>query len=240
MKHFIFSIVLSLTSFLPSAISSGTPASEKNYVAQAKYEGWSKEELTLANTAGDKKYLTPEERDLVLYTNLARMNGEKFFNTFFQDFVEAHNKQMAQYSNYNSLKISRTDKYYKSLEKDLKNAKDLPILWPDEALSWVARQHAKDMNKYNYAEHRSRDGRTPQDRISQMYPKRSMGENLAFGFATGLGNVCMLLLDKGVSDLGHRKMILDTSYDINYVGVSIQPHKGYRYCAVMDFVALPR
>lgn len=202
--------------------------------------GWSREEIALANTAGNAKYLSAEERDFILYTNLARMDAKKFFNTFFQDFVEAHNKQMEQYSNYNELRISRTDKYYKSLEKDVKNEKSRPVLWPDEALSWVARQHAKDMNRYNYAEHRSRDGRTAKDRISQMYPRRSMGENLSFGFATGLGNACMLLLDKNVPDLGHRKLMLDTSYDLNFVGVSIQPHKGYKYSAVMDFVSLPR
>jgi hypothetical protein len=240
MKHFIVSIVFSLTSFLPSVSSSSIPAGDKNYAELPNRESWSKEELRLANTAGDKKYLTPEERDFIMYTNLIRMDGKKFFNTFFQDFVDAHNKRMTQYANYNSLKISRTDKYYKSLEKDLEDIKDLPVFWPDEALSWVARQHAKDMNKYNYAEHKSRDGRSAKDRISQMYPRRAMGENLSFGFATGLGNACMLLLDKGVSNLGHRKLILDTSYELNFVGVSIQPHKGYRYCAVMDFVSLPK
>jgi len=203
-------------------------------------QSWSKEELSMANTAGDKKYLTAEERDFILYTNLIRMDAAKFFNTYFQDFVESHNRQMQQYSNYNTLKISRTDKYYKSLEKDVEDSKALPVFWPDEALSWVARQHAKEMNKYNYAEHTSRDGRTAKDRIRQMYPKRPIGENLAFGFATGLGNACMLLLDKGVPDLGHRKLLLDTSLDLNFIGVSIQPHKGYRYCAAMDLVSLPR
>ncbi|MEJ2881779.1 CAP domain-containing protein [Pedobacter sp. GR22-6] len=200
---------------------------------------WSKEELTMANTAKTAAYLTGEEKDMVMYMNLARMNGEKFFLTFFQDFVESHNKQMSAYSNYNSLRIERSSSYYRSLEKDLQNVKDLPMLYPDEAMSWVARQHAKDMNKYNYAEHTARDGRTVKDRITAMYPKKACGENLAFGFSSGLGNICMLLLDKGVPNLGHRKIIIDTSYKFNYIGVSIQPHKSYKYCSVTDFVALP-
>ncbi|HKG04920.1 MAG TPA: CAP domain-containing protein [Pedobacter sp.] len=215
-----------------SAFFTGAPLKTEN--------GWSKEELTLANTAGNAKYLSAEEKDFILYTNLVRMDAEKFFNTYFQDFIEIHNRQMQQYSNYSSLKISRSEKAYKSLEKDVKGKKNLPVFWPDEAMSWVARQHGKDMNKYNYAEHKSRDGRTAKDRISQMYPRRAMGENLSFGFATGLGNACMLLLDKNVPDLGHRKLMLDTDYEFNFVGVSIQSHKGYRYCAVMDFVSLPR
>lgn len=200
---------------------------------------WTKEELKSANTAGNASYLTGEEKDIVIYMNLVRMDGEKFFNTFLQDFIDDHNKKMKQYSNYERLKISRNDSYYRSLERDLKNIKLLPVFWPDEALSWVAQQHANDMNKKNYAAHNSKDGRTATQRIAKMYPKKSSGENLSFGISSGLGNVCMLLIDKGVPDLGHRKMILNTSYLLNTVGVSIQPHKTYRYCAVIDFVALP-
>lgn len=202
--------------------------------------GWSKEELKMANTAGNSNYLSGEEKDLVIYMNLARMDGEKFFNTYFQDFVDAYNKKAIKYSNYDELKITRNNKYYRSLEKQIKEVKNLPMLWPDEALSIVARQHARDMNRNNFSGHRSSDGRSVKDRISEVYPKRSNGENLAFGFSSGLDNTCMLLLDKDVPDLGHRKMILNDSYGLNYVGVSIQPHKKYRYCAVIDFVALPR
>ena len=201
--------------------------------------GWTKEELRMANTAGNADYLTGEEKDMIIYMNLARMDGERFFNTFLQDFIEVHNEQMKQYSNYEKVKIDRNDRYYKSLKNDLKNVKLLPVFWPDEALSQVAKQHARDLGRNNFAKHNSSDGRTPVQRIGKIYPKRSSGENLAFGFSSGLGNVCLLLIDKGVPDLGHRKLILNTSLQLNTVGVSIQPHKTYRYCAVIDFVALP-
>ncbi|MFP5081083.1 CAP domain-containing protein [Pedobacter sp. JCM 36344] len=201
---------------------------------------WTKEELRAANTAEDEKYLTGEEKDMVIYMNLARMDGEKFFNTYFQNYMEQHNRQMIKYSNYKELKISKSDKYYRSLETDLKNVKGMSALWPDEAMSWVAEQHAKDMNKNNYATHNSLDGRTVKDRIGKMYPRKACGENLAFGYASGLANICMLLLDRGVPNLGHRKIILRDDYKFNYIGISIQPHKGYKYCSVTDFVALPR
>jgi hypothetical protein len=200
---------------------------------------WTKAELRAANTAGNANYLTGEEKDIILYMNLARMDGERFFDTFLQDFIDEHNEKMKQYSNYERLKISRSSSYYRSLRDDLKNIRLLPVFYPDEALSWVAKQHARDLNRNNYAAHNSTDGRMPKDRIAKIYPKKSSGENLAFGFSTGLGNICMLLIDKGVPDLGHRKMILNTSYQLNTVGVSIQPHKTYLHCAVMDFVSLP-
>lgn len=223
-------ILFTLKTFLPSV---------NNQKLQDEYS-WSKEELRMANTAGDVNYLNGEEKDMVIYMNLVRMDGEKFFNTYFQDYVEKHNKQMSKYSNFKELRILRTDKYYKSLENDLKNIKDLPQLWPDEAMSWVSEQHAKDMNKRNYATHNSLDGRTVKDRIGKMYPKKACGENLAFGYSTGLANICMLLLDRGVPDLGHRRLIITDDYKFNFIGVSIQPHKGYKYCSVTDFVALPR
>lgn len=210
-----------------------------SYSKAQNANAWTKEELKMANTAGNASYLTGEEKDIVIYMNLVRMDGERFFNTFLQDFIDEYNEKMKQYSNYERLKISRNDSYYLSLKRDLKNIRLLPVFWPDEALSWVAKQHARDLNRNNFAAHKSTDGRTAKDRIAKMYPKKSSGENIAFGFPSGLGNVCLLLIDKGVPDLGHRKMILNTSFELNTVGVSIQPHKTYRYCAVIDFVALP-
>jgi uncharacterized protein YkwD len=77
------------------------------------------------------------------------------------------------------------------------------------------------------------------NRIEKYYKDRGMAENLAFGFAGGLENVCMLLLDTGIPDVGHRKNILNTSLGLNLVGVSIQPHPHYKYSATIDFVAVP-
>lgn len=222
--------IITLLFFFPLSI---------NYATAQSSGAWTKEELKMANTAGNAPYLTGEEKDIVIYMNLVRMDGERFFNTFLQDFIDEYNEKMKQYSNYEKLKISRNDSYYLSLKRDLKNIRLLPVFWPDEALSWVARQHAKDLNKNNFAGHTSSNGKTAKERIATMYPKKSSGENIAFGFSSGLGNVCLLLIDKGVPDLGHRKMILNTAAQLNTVGVSIQPHKTYRHCAVIDFVALP-
>lgn len=200
---------------------------------------WTQEEFDRANTAKNTDYLNDEEKKMILYMNLARIDGKKFFDTYFQDFTNAYNIDMQQYSNFNELKINRKDKYYRGLEKDLKDIKGLPVFSPDETLTWIAQQHAKDMNKNNIAGHVSSDGRTVKDRISKYYKGRAMAENLAFGFSKGLANICMLLLDKDVPDLGHRKNLLNTSYKLSLVGATIARHPGYKYCAVMDFVSDP-
>ncbi len=201
--------------------------------------GWSKEELRQANTAKDVPYLSEEEKNIIFYTNLVRMDGERFFNTYFQDFVGEYNSRMQQYSNYEELKVNTKDSYYKSLQKDLKKIKNLGLFYPDETLTYVSLQHGKDMKQHRISGHNSSDGRTMYDRISKYYPKKAMAENLAFGFSSGLENVCILLLDKGVPDLGHRKNILNSTYGLNITGVSIQSHPVYRYSATIDFVAIP-
>ena len=200
---------------------------------------WSKEELSLANTAKDVEYLSLEEQRIIFYMNLIRMDGQKFFNTYFKAFVKEHNQRMKKYSNYEELKINEYDRYYRGLELDLKKVKNFGLYYPDETLTYVALQHGKDMNRNNIAGHNSSDGSSPLDRMAKYYPNRAMAENLAFGFVKGLDNVCMLLLDKGVPDLGHRKNMLNTSNGLNIVGVSIQNHPTYKYSATINFVGIP-
>lgn len=202
-------------------------------------ESWSREELELANTAKDARYLTDEEKKVIFYMNLVRLDGEKFFNTYFQEFVESHNERMIKYSNYNQLKIDKSDKYYRGLRSDLKLIKNLSLFYPDETLTYVSEQHGNDMDKHNIASHNSYNGKTAADRIGKYYANKSMAENLAFGFSQGLDNVCILLLDKGVPDLGHRKNILNVKSGLNLVGVSIQHHPTYKYSATIDFVGIP-
>jgi len=214
----------------------GVTATKKTYISEN--ERWSNRELDIANTAKNIDYLSFEEQQIIFYMNLIRMDGKKFFNTYFKTFVKDHNQRMKQYSNYNELKINVYDRYYRGLELDLNKVKNLGLFYPDETLTYVALQHGKEMNKRNMAGHKSYDGRSPQDRMEKYYPNRGMAENLAFGFSKGLANVCMLLLDKGVPDLGHRKNILNSN-GLNIVGVSIQPHPAYKYSATIDFVGIP-
>jgi len=221
--------------------SLNTSATTTNRVTTSPVkESWSKRELDSANTAKHVDYLSQEEKNIIFYMNLMRLDGTKFFNTYFQDFVRDHNKRMQRYSNYKDLKINTYDSYYRGLREDLKKVKNYALYYPDETLTFVALSHGKDMNRRNLAEHVSSDGRSMHDRIAKYYPNRAMAENLAFGFAKGLDNVCMLLLDKGVPDLGHRKNMLNTSYGLNTVGVSIQPHPTYTYSATIDFVGIPK
>ncbi|MCZ6692800.1 MAG: CAP domain-containing protein, partial [Bacteroidetes bacterium] len=61
----------------------------------------------------------------------------------------------------------------------------------------------------------------------------TIGENCAYGLYSPLDIVMGLLIDEGVSDLGHRKNILNPDYKV--IGVAIRPHKSYGTNCVQDF-----
>jgi len=171
--------------------------------------------------------------------NLIRIDGEKFYYTFLEDYINNYNAKVKQYRNYNQLRIARNNSYYTSLLKHLKGIKNLPVYYPNGKLTDLSRSHAQDLNRNNLSTHESSNGDRFSKRISNYFPNKAMSENIDFGFSNSLDIVCHLLLDCGVPSLGHRFTLIDQKYKLNTVGVSIQPHPSYTWCAVIDFVALP-
>ncbi|MCZ4223636.1 CAP domain-containing protein [Pedobacter rhodius] len=198
---------------------------------------WTDAEFKKANTAVNADYLTSEEKNIILYMNLIRINGEKFYYTFLEDYINNYNAKVKKYRNYNELKLARNNPYYLSLLKHIKVAKNLAMFYPDEKLSYLSRSHAIDLNKNNLDTHESSNGDKFNQRMSKYFPNKTMSENIDFGYSNSLDIVCHLLLDCGVPSLGHRFNLLDQKYKLNTVGVSIQPHPSYSWCAVIDFVA---
>jgi len=199
---------------------------------------WTDEEFRRANTAANATYLTNEEKNIILYMNLIRIDGEKFYYTFLQDYINNYNEKVKKYRNYNELKIAKNNSYYISLLKQIK-VKNLILFYPDERLSTLSRGHAVDLNKNNLDTHESSNGSKFSQRLAKYFPNKAMSENIDFGYSNSLDIVCHLLLDCGVPSLGHRFNIIDQKYKFNTVGISIQPHPAYTWCAVIDFVAQP-
>ena len=81
---------------------------------------WDQEVIAKANTAVETDYLTDDEKMVILYINMARVNGPLFSETF-----------LAEYIRVKKLKSSR---YISSLYSDLQNAVDLPMLIPERDL----------------------------------------------------------------------------------------------------------
>ncbi|PWS28346.1 CAP domain-containing protein [Pedobacter yonginense] len=209
------------------------------FASISKSQQWTDAEIRKANTAGAVSYLSEEEKGVILYMNLIRLDGQKFYYTFLEDYINQYNANVKQYRNYDELKITRTNSYYTSLLKHLQGVKNLPLFFPDDKLTALSKGHAVDLNRNNLASHESSNGDQFSKRLSKYFPNKSMSENIDFGYSKSLDIVCHLLLDCGVPSLGHRFNIIDQKNKLNTVGVSIQPHPSYNYCTVIDFVSQP-
>ncbi len=148
--------------------------------------------------------------------NMARHNGPLFVESFLNQYVEENQIEK--------------NSYLKSLYRDLKNTSGLTPLIPEEDLTAVAQGHALKSGKTGHVGHQDMDKRFAPLRGN---PYNGWAENCSYGYQEATSIVITLLIDDGIKDLGHRKNILNESY--NSVGVAIRPHKTYRVNCVIDF-----
>jgi uncharacterized protein YkwD len=180
------------------------------------WDRWDEEVVNTLYTSHGISYMTEEEQKVILFMNLARHNGPLFAETFLKQYVEEN-------------QIKKTS-YLKSLNRDLKKVFGLTPLIPEEDLTSVAQGHATKSGKSGHVGHRNMDKRFAPLRGNPYY---GWAENCSYGYQEALSIVITLLIDEGIKDLGHRKNILNESY--NSVGVAIRPHKSYRVNCVIDF-----
>ncbi|MBN1184189.1 MAG: CAP domain-containing protein [Bacteroidales bacterium] len=178
------------------------------------FQKWDKVTIEKANTGKDSSFLTDPEKEVILLCNLARMNGKLFTETFVKKYIgdEVH-----------------TNDNITSLISDLKNQTPMEPLYVSKVLYEAALEHAKESGENGTTGHDNFGGRYYNaNKIFDM-----VGENCDYGNQYSLNIVMSLLIDEGVPSLGHRINILRDRY--THIGVSIQPHKTYRYNCVMGF-----
>ncbi len=87
-------------------------------------------------------------------------------------------------------------------------------LVPHATLQIVARRHGVDMFTYGYLSHRSRDGRTPLDRVMGMNVRvHLVGENLAYASDILAAHEAL------VNSMDHRRNMLSPEYHLVGIGV---------------------
>ncbi|MCX6252605.1 MAG: CAP domain-containing protein [Bacteroidetes bacterium] len=162
-------------------------------------------EYEVANSAKDADYLSDEEKKVYFYLNLARLNPKLFAETYLGHLRNSKNR------------------YESSLYKELVNMASLPLLKPNRKLYESARCHADEMGERGLIGHRRL-------KCAEYFT----GECCEYGSGDAFTVLIELLIDDGISSLGHRRICLSASY--HELGVSIRPHKTYRFNTVMDFM----
>lgn len=175
---------------------------------------WNDKKYLACNTAANANYMTAEERKTIYVLNLARINPQLFATTVLKSYPDK--------TDWN---VNRNTTYYKSLANTMSNAQPMSLLYPD-SLAYVS--------AYCHAVSTGKNGSVTHDRTEQCKKVQQFnGECCQYGNDEALEILMSLLIDEGIPNLGHRKILLG-SYQA--IGVSIQPHIQYKYTAVLDLI----
>lgn len=180
-------------------------------------KAWAPEMLEKANTAKNIDYLTEEEKLVVFYCNLVRMNPPLFMDTYAKKYIDS---------------TKNNTSFTKSLIKTLGKTENMEVLYPSKKLFAIAKAHAVDFGKSGGMGHGNFKKRF------EKYGREcncEVGENCDYGFNKALDITMRLLIDEKVSNLAHRKNILNPNYKNS--GVSIMKHKKYGWHCVIDYSA---
>ena len=177
------------------------------------FHSWKTRDLAKANSARRVENVSFQEKKVIFYINLARMDGGLFVDTYLKDYRE-------------DVRIPK-NKYYRSLVKTLREQESLPPLQPQEDLFKEAVKHAKEMGRTGKKGHRSANHKSFDERMRKFKKKYvKMKENNQYGYPDALSIVIDLLIDDNQESLIHRKTLLHK--DLNFIGVGIRPHKKFQ------------
>jgi len=210
-------VILLLAMVCESSIAQNTSLPEASLSSPlADYSSeWNKPVYTNCNTAAKAIYMNDREREVIYILNLARSYPKLFANTVLTKYPSLSGNDDLANNQY----------YYQSLVKEMLAMGQVPLLNADEKCFTSAACHAKTSGKSGYTGHTRKSAEC---KAKEYFS----AECCDYGNEEPFEIVLSLLIDKDVSSLGHRRALLG-----NYtrVGVSIQPHKTYRYSSVLDF-----
>ncbi len=201
----------------------------KEYAEQCKADGW---DVDLLNTGANAEFLTDEEKNMILATNMVRTNPPKFAELYVKEVAGFFQGRNLVYPTEMPVITKEGKSAAVQLYKELQKTKPVGILFPSHGMSAASRKHAYDQAKSGKVGHGRRN--ETNKRLSEFGTWQvCMGENIAYGFESGHRALIALLIDDGVRSRGHRKNILKKEY--NRIGVGSAAHKKYRWSFVVTY-----
>lgn len=184
------------------------------------FEVWHDSIYQIANTGKYASYLSKQEKNILYIINLSRINPDLFESTFLAKYIELNPDEKGSYAS--------------SLKKTLKKMDPLPPYQPDSLLFLASQLHAKDYGGKGKEGHGGLFG-SPEGRMEHFGAIGEItAENCDYGMYLASEIVLHLLVDNGISGVGHRKNLLAS--DLLRIGISVQPHAQYDINCVMDFM----
>jgi len=225
---------------LANSINTRTAKFSDNLEQKQIEKDWDAEnwDLSKIDTSRSVGYITEIEKNVILELNKARTDPKKYADLYLVPTLGYY--QGKDFHRPGKI-IIRTVEGRSAVEeciKVLSSTKPLKPLFPSEALTLAALDHAKDTGPVGIVGHTGSDGSSLRERINR-YDKslRTMAETIDYGSSRARDIVTSLLVDDGVKSRGHRRIILMSKFDI--VGLSIGDHSGYGRVCVIDYAASP-
>ena len=164
----------------------------------------------LASFKSFKNY-SAEEQAFFYWVNVLRADPVAFKEQIVEPFLTSFPEAKSSYA--------------KSLLSDLSDQEPLPLVEPTNLLTKATQEHAYDLvHNQKGISHSSSDGRNFQQRMKDAGITKCAGENILEGNKDALKAIIMLLIDQGVPDKGHRKALLNPSF--NLMGCTILAKTG--------------
>ncbi|MDB5191600.1 MAG: allergen family protein [Segetibacter sp.] len=172
------------------------------------------------NSFTSPRSISQEEKEWFYWTNYSRQYPRTFYDSVVSPILKV----------YPHLNTS----YAQSLKRDLYAANALPFLRPSETLNAIAQWHADQLlKKKAEPSHTSPNGKTFQDRMLAASVSFCAGENISYGPANTVLALVFLYIDEKISNVGHRKSLMNSSY--TELGIGISKYPNGNYMVIQDF-----
>lgn len=129
--------------------------------------------------------------------------------------------------------VAAVDEAIRALERQ----PALPPLEFGEVLAEAAQDHADAQGPSGLVGHQSPSGASPSARVQARGGGPYVAETISYGSATPRAVVRQLIVDDGVPDRGHRKIVF--SPDMRFAGAGCGPHAAYGHLCVIDYGQTP-
>lgn len=182
---------------------------------------WGDSVKRAANTAAKTPYMSEEEKDVLYWLNLARLQPDLYAELYVDPYLRLYNNtewRMGSPSNY---RLEAHITYVNSCYFYMTRLGARTALVPDEVNFKSAECHAIESGKTGYVGH-------GQTNCTQHFS----AECCEYGSEKGFDVILNLIMDYEVPSLGHRKACLGK---YRTVGISVQPHLTYGVNTVLDF-----
>jgi uncharacterized protein YkwD len=175
--------------------------------------------------------------DVLTEINYARANPQRYAGEL-RDYRRLYDGRLVADDPQNGGHLTRegvaaVDEAIRVLERQ----PPLPPLAFAPVLAEAAQDHADEQGPQGLVGHQSPSGASPSARVVARGGGPYVAETISYGSATPEAVVRQLIIDDGVADRGHRKVVF--SSDMRFAGAGCSRHAAYGHVCVIDYARTP-